>query len=211
MDTKQRILEAALVVYGQKGFRGATTRRIADLAGVNEVTIFRHFGSKQELFAEALRDQASGGPVAVLPAFPADPITELSAWTEAHLRALARRGQVLRASMGELEERPELANGAVTLQRVALTELRGYLQRLTSRGLARSTVDLHSAAAMLTATIFADATRNQADPAEPDVEKRARSYATVVLTAVGALAVPVQRQRVVRASAPPSLPDATGA
>jgi AcrR family transcriptional regulator len=49
------ILDAALRLFSQKGFLGATTRQIAREAGVAEVTLFRRFGSKEELFAEVIR------------------------------------------------------------------------------------------------------------------------------------------------------------
>lgn len=48
-ETRERILGAAREVIGRKGKRGATTREIADVAGVNEATIFRHFGTKEAL------------------------------------------------------------------------------------------------------------------------------------------------------------------
>ena len=48
-EIQNRILAAAARVYAQYGFRGATTRLIANEAGVNEVTLFRTFGSKAEL------------------------------------------------------------------------------------------------------------------------------------------------------------------
>ena len=48
-ETRRRILAAAAAEFGEKGFAGATTRGIAGRAGVNEVTLFRHFGSKREL------------------------------------------------------------------------------------------------------------------------------------------------------------------
>ena len=48
-ETRERILTAARDVIGRKGKRGATTREIADVAGVNEATIFRHFGTKEAL------------------------------------------------------------------------------------------------------------------------------------------------------------------
>ena len=48
-ETRERILIAAREVIGRKGKRGATTREIADVAGVNEATIFRHFGTKEAL------------------------------------------------------------------------------------------------------------------------------------------------------------------
>ena len=48
-ETRERILVAAREVIGRKGKRGATTREIADVAGVNEATIFRHFGTKEAM------------------------------------------------------------------------------------------------------------------------------------------------------------------
>jgi AcrR family transcriptional regulator len=54
MGTKQRIMAAARELFEQKGFAAATTREIALRAGVSEVTLFRHFGSKRSLFNETL-------------------------------------------------------------------------------------------------------------------------------------------------------------
>jgi AcrR family transcriptional regulator len=48
-ETRERILAATREVIGRKGKRGATTREIADVAGVNEATLFRHFGTKEAL------------------------------------------------------------------------------------------------------------------------------------------------------------------
>jgi AcrR family transcriptional regulator len=48
-ETRERILAAAREVIARKGKRGATTREIADVAGVNEATLFRHFGTKEAL------------------------------------------------------------------------------------------------------------------------------------------------------------------
>lgn len=56
--TRDRILDAALLEFGAKGFKGATTKAIAKRASVNEVTIFRHFESKLGLF-EAVFEERS--------------------------------------------------------------------------------------------------------------------------------------------------------
>ena len=59
-DTRQRILQAAAQVFAEKGYARATTRALAAAAGVNEVTLFRHFGNKQNLFAAVI--ERFGGP-----------------------------------------------------------------------------------------------------------------------------------------------------
>lgn len=54
-ETKRRLLEAALAMISGKGYLGATTKEIAKEAGVTEITLFRHFGSKERLFEEMLK------------------------------------------------------------------------------------------------------------------------------------------------------------
>ena len=48
------LTNSARQVFEQRGYGGATTREIADRAGVNEVLIFRHFTNKAKLFAETV-------------------------------------------------------------------------------------------------------------------------------------------------------------
>jgi AcrR family transcriptional regulator len=52
--TQQKLLDASLKLISEKGYLGATTREIAQEAGVTELTLFRHFGSKERLFEEVL-------------------------------------------------------------------------------------------------------------------------------------------------------------
>jgi AcrR family transcriptional regulator len=53
-DTGQRILDAAVRVFGRDGVSGATTREIARVAKVNEVTLFRYFKNKDELLRQVI-------------------------------------------------------------------------------------------------------------------------------------------------------------
>ena len=48
-QTRLRILAATRVLYASRGTKGTTTREVAIRAGVNEATLFRHFGTKQQL------------------------------------------------------------------------------------------------------------------------------------------------------------------
>ncbi len=54
METRDKILEAALKLFSKKGYPGATTKEIAREAGIAELTLFRHFSSKEKLFEEVL-------------------------------------------------------------------------------------------------------------------------------------------------------------
>jgi AcrR family transcriptional regulator len=53
-DTKRRLLDAALTTVREHGVAGATSRQIAAAAGTNLQAITYHFGSKDELVAQAL-------------------------------------------------------------------------------------------------------------------------------------------------------------
>jgi len=54
---RRQILAAALRLFSRQGFDATTTRAIAQLAGVNEAIIFRHFTSKEELYWAVLSEQ----------------------------------------------------------------------------------------------------------------------------------------------------------
>ena len=54
---RRQILAAGLQLFSRQGFDATTTRAIAQLAGVNEAIIFRHFTSKEELYWAVLSEQ----------------------------------------------------------------------------------------------------------------------------------------------------------
>jgi AcrR family transcriptional regulator len=53
-QTRQRLIDAAGLVLCRRGIQGATTREIAQAAEVNEVTLFRHFKSKEHLISAVI-------------------------------------------------------------------------------------------------------------------------------------------------------------
>jgi AcrR family transcriptional regulator len=63
-DRRQQILEVALQLFSQSGFRGTTTKEIALAAGVNEAIIYRHFATKSELYS-AIVDHKAKSPRAM--------------------------------------------------------------------------------------------------------------------------------------------------
>ncbi len=57
-DRRQQIVGVAMRLFSQRGFRGTTTKEIAQAAGVSEAIIFRHFATKDELYAAILDEKA---------------------------------------------------------------------------------------------------------------------------------------------------------
>lgn len=58
-DRRQQILDVAVLLFSQKGFRGTTTKEIAQAAGVNEAIIFRHFATKRDLYTAIMDCKAN--------------------------------------------------------------------------------------------------------------------------------------------------------
>ncbi|MBS3782516.1 MAG: TetR/AcrR family transcriptional regulator [Candidatus Thermoplasmatota archaeon] len=56
-ETRKKILEAALELFSENGYEGTTTRSIAEKSGVNELTIFRHFDNKKNLFLTCIDEK----------------------------------------------------------------------------------------------------------------------------------------------------------
>ncbi len=53
-NTEDKIINASIGLFSQKGYTAVTTKEIAKEAGVSEMTLFRHFESKHNLFEKAL-------------------------------------------------------------------------------------------------------------------------------------------------------------
>jgi len=133
-DPHAKLLDAAAQVYSEFGFRGATTRRIADEAGVNEITIFRHFGSKEALINEAIRTHVNRPELPVLPEVPAVPAAELTTWCRAMRAHFSDARSLIRRMMSETDERPVVAPCLGDGPRYATECLRGYVARLEEHG-----------------------------------------------------------------------------
>lgn len=181
------ILNAAAEVFAQHGFRGSTTRRIADAASVNEVTIFRYFGSKDALLQEAISSTAGTAFACQLPGEPVDPERELGEWCTTLVKHLHARRAVIRKVMGEIEERPEMMTCAAQAPTRATHELCNYFRKLKSSGFTNEDFDEIGAATMLRGALFHDAMAREMIPdAFPKpAGKAAARYAQLILRAIG--------------------------
>jgi len=186
MKRRDEILAAAAHVFAQHGFRGSTTRRIADTAGVNEITLFRQFGSKEELIRQAMHYCSQFVGFTPLPDVPVEPESELTAWSESFIAYLRLQSSMIRKTMSEIEERPEMSEMASSVPRQASADLCRYLLALKREGFITEKFDARTAAAMLMGSIFADAVgRGMMPDVYPQADKAAHMYTQLVLRALG--------------------------
>lgn len=121
---RQRILAAADDLFRRHGIRGVGVEAIAEAAGTNKMTLYRHFESKDELVAEWMRgiisakDRAWDELAAKYPDDPAGQLVEWSRRTADALEQMERRGSVIIAALAELPEADHPARRVVDEHRV---------------------------------------------------------------------------------------------
>jgi AcrR family transcriptional regulator len=89
-ERRQAVIDAACTVFGSSSYGGATTAEIAREAGISEPILYRHFGSKRDLYLacldEAWRQFREAGEAALA----ADPKGCLGAVADAYMTSQAR-------------------------------------------------------------------------------------------------------------------------
>jgi AcrR family transcriptional regulator len=103
--TRQRLIRAAIELFATQGVTETTTKQIAELAQVNEVTLFRQFGNKHGLLLAAIEDaevfaQLGQNLTSNLP--PADNLPQmLRDYANTCLQALEQTPAIVRSLVGE--------------------------------------------------------------------------------------------------------------
>jgi AcrR family transcriptional regulator len=122
---RQRLLMAARELFYRHGIRAVGVEAIAEAAGTNKMTLYRHFPSKDELVAEYLRQSASEancGWEAYERAHPGDPLGQVRAWLAemaGHLSNADRRGCALANAAVELPEKTHPARRVIEEYKIA--------------------------------------------------------------------------------------------
>ena len=83
LKPRERIISTARDLFRKHGIRGIGVDAIADMAGTNKMTLYRHFGSKDDLVIACLREVARDAEAiwnGFEAAHPDDPLAQLHAW-----------------------------------------------------------------------------------------------------------------------------------
>jgi AcrR family transcriptional regulator len=111
LPPRDRIIAAARDLFYRHGIRAVGVEAIADAAGTNKMTLYRHFESKDELVAEYLRGLAAEKHdiwTAIEAAHPGAPRAQLEAWlieAAGHVSDPKSRGCALANAAVELPEK----------------------------------------------------------------------------------------------------------
>lgn len=110
LDTQEKILQATIELIKEKGFKGATTREIARRAGVNEVTLFRHFQNKNGLVKAAFEKLSYVPPLskALKEKVEWDLEKDLLMFSKIYQRLLSENRDLILISLKEANLFPEL-------------------------------------------------------------------------------------------------------
>ncbi|MEJ6480976.1 TetR/AcrR family transcriptional regulator [Nostoc punctiforme UO1] len=156
--TRTRLIEAASQVFASLGVQGATTREIARVAGVNEVTLFRHFASKEQLLgaviknALALQTEALAYPEA----WTQDLKIDLRQYAHLYNTMLEAQEDLIRTFIGEAKRHPEAAKQVIQEAAEPLREkLVAYLESSQKLGTVRVDLAPFPAVDMFTGMLLA--------------------------------------------------------
>jgi AcrR family transcriptional regulator len=137
-ETRQRIVYAATQVFSEKGYAGATTRSIAARAGVNEVTLFRHFGNKKNLLIAVLEKQLRlGGLESFEKQFTGDYYQDLLNLGRNHLEQIIQGRETVLMMLSEVKHLPEVHKIIAQMPNKLRQMLGKYIRQQIKRGIVR--------------------------------------------------------------------------
>jgi AcrR family transcriptional regulator len=157
-DTSQRILDAALLVFSRDGISGATTREIARVAKVNEVTLFRYFKNKNELLRQAVMCSATRYEQVFAEASlnsPDDLRRTVRSYAQAYANKLHENEDLVRTFMGEMKRHLKLWRSLFNeAAKSSRHKFIAYLKAGQKAGLVRKDLDAETAADALTGMLM---------------------------------------------------------
>ena len=141
-DTRARLIDTALALFARSGYAKTTTRAIADEAGVNEVTLFRHFGSKKGLLTACVETfNAQGFAATFEREISGDYAADVLLMARLLARSMAENFTFMRLMMCELAQFPEMREIALAGGRGNATLIADYFRRQIAAGVIRADFD----------------------------------------------------------------------
>lgn len=144
----ETVYRATVATVLDRGYAGATTRQIAEAAGVSEVTLFRKYGTKADLVREALAATARQTKLGEAAYYTGDVAADLIRVAEAYQASARQHGQFFYSFLAEVPRHPELAE-LLESPLDMFSNIGQLLARYQSEGILRREHPFHAIAALL--------------------------------------------------------------
>lgn len=105
----EQVFQATRQVVIERGYTGATTKQIAEMAHISEVTLFRKYGSKAELTRRAIEAMASEIDFETAAQYTGDVTADLQRVVQLYQEMADKHGQFFYLLLAEIPRHPELA------------------------------------------------------------------------------------------------------
>ncbi|MDR3577531.1 MAG: TetR/AcrR family transcriptional regulator [Anaerolineaceae bacterium] len=129
-DTRRRIITAAMQLFGQVGYSQSTTHAIAEAAGVNEITLFRHFGSKKNLLMACMQAFTTASFSATFESdLTGNYAEDILRMAHFQIQDTTANMEIIRLLVCDARNIPELRDAMLTGSRANLARLSAYFQR----------------------------------------------------------------------------------
>lgn len=138
-ETHDHIVRSTFDLFSRKGYASTSTREIAQNAGITEVTLYRHFRSKEELFAEVVQKNSLIPLIENLPpAVEAMPFEmKLRFLVTQFMELFQQKQKVFKLLIAELVSHPEHA--LMLFEKLPMRGL-GLISRIFEKEIAKGTV-----------------------------------------------------------------------
>lgn len=142
-DTPIKILDAALKLFSENGFKATTTKAIAEAASVNEVTLFRYFESKENLFLAVIdREAMVRFDIIHQELEPSGNLVEELAMIGTFMsKNMVEQASFFKLMVLEINRYPEIFDHIGKVPLAAIAKLGQYFDKAKEKGFVRNDVD----------------------------------------------------------------------
>ena len=171
--TDAQIYKAALQTVIEKGYTGATTKQIALAADINEVTLFRKYGTKAELVKQAINNMVEQMDFQFTARYTGDVAADLQRIVEMYQGSAQTSGRFFYTVLLEIPRNQELAE-IINTPFGLIQNIGELLARYQAEGVLKQEHPLHAVAGLLGPLIAMNIIHNATDKKllpSPDLER----------------------------------------
>jgi AcrR family transcriptional regulator len=146
--TDEEIYQAVMKVVSERGYAGATTKQMAEVANVSEVTLFRKYNNKLQLIKQAVAALVAQTDFETAIQYTGDVTADLLRVVRAYQDSAVKHGQLIFIMLSEMPRYPELVD-LLDIPLEIYTGIGNLFAKYQSEGILRQEHPLHAVAALL--------------------------------------------------------------